>query len=236
MRTSLNLCVVLSSLIACGAFSRPARAADAAYAKKIFNQRCTACHSYGKGIKVGPDLKGVTERRKRPWLLNFIRSSQTVIKAGDPVAGGLFQQFKQQRMPDWTDLSEQQIAAILDWFAVNGPEQKEPDERNAAAATPEDLENARALFTGRARLANGGLSCGSCHSIRAGDGTTGGTLGPDLTNAYAKYHDRALTLFLKTPCFQRAPQRDDYLTPQESFALKAYMRQASLRQAPGGSP
>src|SRR5436309_11066166 len=102
---------------------RSARAGDAAgEAKRIFNQRCTACHTYGKGVKVGPDLKGVTERRRRPWLLKFIRSSQGVIQAGDPVAKGLFQEFKQQRMPDWTDLSEPQITAILDWFAAAGPE------------------------------------------------------------------------------------------------------------------
>jgi protein SCO1/2 len=51
-------------------------AAHATDAKKIFNQRCTACHTFGKGVKVGPDLKGVTARRQRPWLLKFVRSSQ----------------------------------------------------------------------------------------------------------------------------------------------------------------
>jgi protein SCO1/2 len=54
----------------------PARAAHAIDAKKVFNQRCTACHTFGKGVKVGPDLKGVTARRQRPWLLKFVRSSQ----------------------------------------------------------------------------------------------------------------------------------------------------------------
>jgi cytochrome c2 len=44
-------------------------------AAATFNGRCTACHTYGKGIKVGPDLKGVTERRKRDWLLKFIHAS-----------------------------------------------------------------------------------------------------------------------------------------------------------------
>ena len=43
---------------------------------------------------------------------------------------------------------------------------------------------------------------------------------------------RALTLFLKQPCFRRAPEPapGKYLTPQESFALKAYMRQATLAE------
>jgi protein SCO1/2 len=51
----------------------PGRAgAGAGEAKSIFKKRCTACHTFGKGIKVGPDLKGVTERRGRTWLLGFV--------------------------------------------------------------------------------------------------------------------------------------------------------------------
>jgi len=211
--------------------ARPAHAAaDAADAKRIFNQRCTACHTYGKGVKVGPDLKGVTERRQRPWLLKFIRSSQTVIQGGDPIASGLFKEFKQQRMPDWTDLSEAQITAILEWFKAAGPEQKEPDERNAEVATSLELEKARRLWNGSLPLANGGLACATCHSIKGSDAAIQASLGPDLSTTYLKYQDRALTIFLKRPCFRRQPEPapGKYLTPEESFALKAYMRQASL--------
>jgi mono/diheme cytochrome c family protein len=232
LRSSLPLALVAFSAGFCAVFAAtPARAAEVVEAKKIFNQRCTACHNYGKGVKVGPDLKGVTTRRERPWLLKFIRSSQTVIKWGDPVAQQLFAQFKQQRMPDWTDLSEQQINGILDWFAANGPEQKEPDERDAKLASAAELETGSALFLGRARLANGGIACASCHTIR-GDGGHGGTLGPDLTAAYSRYQDRAMTLFLKHPCFPRSPEGGDYLTPQESYALKSFMRQAGLPSQP----
>jgi mono/diheme cytochrome c family protein len=210
-----------------------ASASDAFEAKKIFNQRCTACHTYGKGIKVGPDLKGVTERRARPWLLRFIRSSQTLILARDPLAAGLFQQFGQQRMPDWIDLSESQVNAILDWISADGPDQKEPDERDAELAQPADIERARGLFTGSIGFASGGAACGNCHSIQDGGQTIGGSLGPDLTVAYLKYRDRGLTLFLRQPCFRRDPEQraaspTRYLTPDESFVLKAYLRRAAL--------
>ncbi|HZD95183.1 MAG TPA: c-type cytochrome, partial [Candidatus Sulfotelmatobacter sp.] len=79
-----------------------------AEAAATFNKRCTACHTYGKGIKVGPDLKGVNDRRKRDWLVKFVHASSIVIKSGDPTATALFAEFKQQRMPDWADLSEKQ--------------------------------------------------------------------------------------------------------------------------------
>src|SRR5262245_52558507 len=109
--------------------------ADAAEAKKIFTTRCTACHTFGKGVKVGPDLKGVTERRQRPWIIKFVQSSSVVIASGDATATQLFEQFKQQRMPDWTDLTEAQINSIMDWLAAAGPDIKEIDERLADSAT-----------------------------------------------------------------------------------------------------
>lgn len=210
--------------------------ADVAESKKIFTQRCMACHTFGKGVKVGPDLKGVTERRQRAWLLTFIRSSQTVIDSGDATAVGLFQQFKQQRMPDWTDLSEAQIGSILDWLGNNGPDQQEADARLAELATAAELETGRQLFHGDRALRNGGTACGTCHSIRDGAGSGGGTLASDLTDTYSDYQDGALTLFLKHPCFQRVPESTtaSFLTPEESFAIKAYLRWAALTHPSSG--
>lgn len=202
-----------------------------AEAAATFNKRCTACHSFGKGIKVGPDLKGVTERRKRDWLVKFIHASSAVIKSGDTTAVSLFTEFKQQRMPDWTDLSEKQINDILDFIAINGPDIKPLDERNAELASPSDLELGRQLFSGERRLKYGFQPCSSCHSVQ---GTRwGGSLGPDLTKTYFKFQDRALTEFLRHPCFQwgAAESGTHYLTAKEVFALKAFLRQAASRQS-----
>src|SRR5262245_42234325 len=179
-------------LAVAAALTLPARPASATDAKKIFNQRCTACHTFGKGVKVGPDLKGVTVRRQRPWLLKFVRSSQRVIASGDPVANELYRTYKRQRMPDWTDLSPQDVNAIMDWLAADGPEQKPADERDAELASAADVARGRALFDGRTPLAAGGLACAACHTVRDRDRRAGGTLGPDLTETYLKYRDRTL--------------------------------------------
>src|SRR5216683_5702147 len=80
--TVVTLAIAASLNLAMPAVAAP----DSAEAKMIFRKRCTACHTFGKGIKVGPDLKGVTDRRNRDWLLKFIRSSSTVIQSGDPAA------------------------------------------------------------------------------------------------------------------------------------------------------
>lgn len=199
-------------------------------AAATFNKRCTACHTYGKGIKVGPDLKGVTDRRKRDWLIKFIHASSVVIKSGDRTATDLFALFKQQRMPDWTDLSEKQINDILDYVAVGGPDIKPADERSAELGTPADAENGRDLFSGRKGLKYGVQACAACHSVQGA--VWGGSLGPDLSKTYFKYQDRALTEFLRHPCFQWSAETPGthYLTAKESFSLKVFLRQAALQQ------
>lgn len=204
--------------------------AGAAEAAKIFVQRCTACHTFGKGVKVGPDLKGVTARRPRHWLLRFIRSSQTMIDSGDPVAVSLFEEFRRQRMPDWTDLSDEQVGAILDWLAADGPDQRPADERSAELATAAEVELGRSLFLGRTRFAGGGMACAGCHGVRDAGDSRGGSLASDLTGTYAAYRDRALTSFIRRPCTPRQPESSStgFLRPAEIFALKAYLRRVGL--------
>jgi len=202
-----------------------------AEAAATFNKRCTACHTFGKGIKVGPDLKGVTERRKRDWLIKFIHASSTVINSGDATAVSLFAEFKKQRMPDWTDLSEKQINDILEFIAIGGPDIKPADERNAELASSSDLELGRRLFSGEQRFKYGVQACSACHSVQ---GTRwGGSLGPDLTQSYFKFQDRALTEFLRHPCFRWGPADagTHYLTAKEIFTLKAFLRQAGSRKS-----
>jgi mono/diheme cytochrome c family protein len=203
---------------------------DAAMAKTVFQKRCTACHTYGKGVKVGPDLKGVTVRRKREWLLQFISSSSKMIESRDTTAVKLFSEFRRERMPDWGDeLTPPQIAAILDYFAADGPEQKGPDERGALTATATEIEAGRKLFHGTAPFTYGGRACHSCHTIRGGEPIRDGNLGPELTPVYSKYQDKALTDFLKHLCspWSSGAPSESYPTPQEGFNLKAYLAQAA---------
>jgi cytochrome c2 len=199
-------------------------------AAATFNKRCTACHTYGKGIKVGPDLKGVTERRKRDWLVKFIHASSVVIKSGDRTATDLFAQFKRQRMPDWTDLSEKQINDILNYVAIGGPDIKPADERSAELGTTADAENGRDLFFGSKGLKYGAQACAACHSVQGA--VWGGSLGPDLSKTYFKYQDRALTEFLRHPCFQWSAGTPEthYLAAKESFSLKVFLRETALQQ------
>jgi cytochrome c2 len=67
--------------------------------KSIFEENCTLCHTIGGGEKVGPDLKGVTERRPHEWLVNFITDPDKLFNENDPVATQLLKEFNGERMP-----------------------------------------------------------------------------------------------------------------------------------------
>ncbi|HLG36163.1 MAG TPA: cytochrome c [Bacteroidia bacterium] len=53
--------------------------------KDIFSQKCTACHTIGKGKLVGPDLSGVTIRREVAWLKRQIKTPEILIAEKDPI-------------------------------------------------------------------------------------------------------------------------------------------------------
>ena len=93
------------------------------------------------------------------------------------------------------------------------------------------LENGRDIFSGRKGLKYGVQACAACHSVQGA--VWGGSLGPDLSKTYFKYQDRALTEFLRHPCFQWSAGTPEahYLTAKESFSLKVFLRQAALQQS-----
>ena len=51
-----------------------------------YRQNCMNCHTIGGGPLTGPDLKSVTERQDREWLVGFMQNPQAVIASGDPYA------------------------------------------------------------------------------------------------------------------------------------------------------
>jgi len=89
---------------------------------------CGACHTIGKGKLIGPDLKGVTEKREEAWLISFIKSSQTMVNNGDPIAVQLFEEFKIP-MPD-NNFTDEQVKGLLDYI-------KNYDEAKVAETQPE---------------------------------------------------------------------------------------------------
>lgn len=85
---------------------------DAAKGKAIFNQNCAACHALNKKM-TGPALAGVSAKYDREWLYQWIRNSSAMIKAGDPQALKIYNEYNQAAMTAFPTLSNQDMDDIL---------------------------------------------------------------------------------------------------------------------------
>jgi cytochrome c2 len=217
----------MKALILCAVLYASAPLVAAADPATTFARKCASCHTFGRGTLVGPDLKGVTGRHTPAWLTAWISSSDKLIRSGDLAAVELFIRFKSERMPDQR-LSPAEITALLGYLAAGGPEADAlRKNRPATSATPTEVELGRSLFVGQRAFANRDAPCSACH--RAGQAVRigGGTLGPDLAEAYARYQDKALASVLARGCVPRARPAlgAPALTDPEAFAVRAFLRQ-----------
>ncbi|MCS6834365.1 MAG: cytochrome c, partial [Flammeovirgaceae bacterium] len=99
--------------------------------KGIFAGNCAQCHAVHKKV-VGPALAGVYERQSIPWLINFIKYPEKVIKSGDPHAVELYNQYKQY-MPNHDFLSDEEIIAVLSY--IQDETKKGPPQETVAATS-----------------------------------------------------------------------------------------------------
>src|SRR3954453_23031204 len=83
--------------------------------KTIFMTRCAACHNVNKQL-TGPALAGVDQRHSIDWIINFVHSSQTLVKGGDAQAVALFEKFNKIPMPDHPDLTSDDIKSIVSYI------------------------------------------------------------------------------------------------------------------------
>jgi protein SCO1/2 len=79
----------------------------------LFRTRCAACHSFGKGDGVGPDLLGVALQRDRAWLARWLAVPDRMLAEGDPIATALFDKYKKVYMPNLR-LNENDVAALIE--------------------------------------------------------------------------------------------------------------------------
>ena len=80
----------------------------------IFNTKCIACHTHGGGKKIGPDLKGVTKRRKEAWIKNMILDPDKMLKT-DPIAKKLLKEHNNVPMIK-LGLSEAEALSVIEFL------------------------------------------------------------------------------------------------------------------------
>jgi len=214
-------------------------AAEQTPTEALFAEKCASCHSVGKGDRIGPDLKDVHIRRDRDWLHNFIQTPSSMLNT-DPTAKALMKEYNGTKMPD-LGLSDEEVDALIDLIEECSTGRKcnlEAQFTPATEATAEDIELGRKLFIGEVAFANGGPPCISCHNVNgASDLVGGGLLAKDLTQVFSRLGDEGLDASLRNPQFpvmNRIFVEEKKLTPEEVFAVRAYLYDVHL-QAPEAS-
>jgi protein SCO1/2 len=67
--------------------------------QSLFKKICAPCHTIGVGDRVGPDLRGVADRRDHAWLASFIMHPDTARAHRDPAAMELVARYPNVHMP-----------------------------------------------------------------------------------------------------------------------------------------
>ena len=80
----------------------------------MFSTHCGACHTIGRGDRIGPDLHGVTATRDRAWLSRFIVEPDKLTAERDPVALSLLAKYK-VRMPN-LGLTSHDAADLIEYL------------------------------------------------------------------------------------------------------------------------
>ncbi len=208
----------------------------------IFNKTCIACHTIGSGRLVGPDLKDITDRRSEEWLISFVKSSQSMIKSGDPDAVAIFNEYNKLVMLD-QNLTDDEVKDVMLYI-----EQQSSGSGQTTALT-EDIESStgmtideagenevsagRRLFLGEVRLKNGGAACISCHNVTGENLSAGGLLAMDLTNTYSRLNAPGVySIMFSSPfAVMNAAYNNNKITKDEAFYLIAFLKQADINSA-----
>jgi cytochrome c2 len=206
---------------------------------EFYDQQCAGCHTIGQGAAAGPDLRDVSRRRDREWLVRFLLDPDA-FKA-DPVVARMIEESGGLEMPRTQGLTREMAAALVDLIdqrsaAVTGATEVAPYRAGATEVAPHedpaDIARGRDLFSGRARLASGAPPCVHCHDAAALGAPGGGRLGPDLTRVTGRLGGaRGVAGWLRaspTPVM-RAVYSSAAFTQDEPGLLAAFLDDASAR-------
>ncbi len=175
--------------------------ASAQEAAKFFDDNCTTCHTIGGGKVVGPDLKGVTNRKDRAWLERFMQDPEAVLNSGDAYALKLKKDSDDMVMPA-LGVTPQMAKALLEMIEEKSGQPASAPAAAAKPAAPAGASKPAAAAAGAPPTSASKQqaadffqkSCKACHTIGGGR-----LVGPDLKDV-TKRKDRVwLEKFLQNP-------------------------------------
>ena len=224
----IGLGAILSrvSLTVLGAAAGPSPAMAQASGQALFEQKCAACHTIGTERLIGPGLAGVTARRDRAWLKQFIIEPDRMLASGDSIAASLLLEYEIP-MPN-LGTTDAEAEALISFLSGAEAAASESETTTLPQATEEQILMGRDLFQGTRRFANGGPTCNSCHEVTNDAVIGGGILASELTTVFSRLGGPGVRAILGSPPFpvmERAYE-DRPLTDEEVVALVGFLQRA----------
>jgi len=202
-----------------------------------FATNCSGCHTIGGGPLLGPDLKGLSERQSREWLVDWMMDPVGVLLGGDPYALELQRAARGAMMSPTPGMNEARAHQLLDYIDAQSLLERpsSPEEPAEQPLSPEEAAQGRDLFVGVSLPKNGAPACIACHTVSGLGSLGGGRLGPDLTHAYGRLGGRqglipwlgAVPSATMRPIFQEHP-----LAEEEIIALVAFLKDETESDGP----
>jgi cytochrome c551/c552 len=84
--------------------------------KTIYDMKCAACHKLSAEKLVGPGWKGVTERRKPEWIMNFVTNTEEMLNKDTSAQAML--EICMVKMPN-QNLSDDDARKVLEFMREN---------------------------------------------------------------------------------------------------------------------
>ncbi len=171
--------------------------------------KCYVCHQFnGHGGTLAPDLTYEGSRAQRQWMMDFLKNPQTLRPT------------LILRMPQF-NMTDQEASILADYMTASLQSPSVPPaNKDATPFTSQMAAQGKTLYEVK-------YQCQSCHTI----GTTGGYVGPDLSNVGNWMTPSWIAGWLKDPQAlvpgSIEPRRS--MTEDEVKALTAYLM--SLRQS-----
>ena len=133
-----------------------------------FKNNCAGCHTIGGGRLTGPDLKDLSKRQEREWLINFMMNPKAVIDSGDAYAQKILEESRGIPMPTPPGMNKGRAEKILDLIDAESLLEKSRFKGMKISTKPftdADRAKGREIFLGPHRMKAGGTACISCHSM-----------------------------------------------------------------------
>ncbi len=112
---------------------------DAVKGEALFSSKCTACHAVDRrvvGPALGPIVKSSTDDA---WLTKWVQNNKALIDAKDPKALAIYNEYNQQAMTQFADLSDGDVANIFAYIKAYKPKEAPVANATAAESGPSDI-------------------------------------------------------------------------------------------------